>query len=560
MSDRPHNDRLSNGPPEPVCASDVTTRIAPLPDAPPPTIPSEPLVFATESVAATPAAREPWRVLIADDDPEVHAVTRMVLGEFSFDDRPVELLHAYSGSEAVAMVKASRDLAVILLDVVMEQEDAGLRAVRTIRDELRRSDVRIVLRTGQPGHAPEQEVIRNYDINDYREKTELTANKLQTTLYTALRSYRDIQALANHKRGLEHVIEATSEIFRERSVDHFAQKVLTQLQALLFDDHVAPGATPPAGVAAISRELETPRIYAGTGRFEQCVGTPFEKLPRQTAVQSILSPPAGPKGERSATHFVGNFTNRVGSHNIVFVEGDLAASNTDAELLELFGRNVSIAYENLLLRGEIEDTLRDIIYRLSEVVENRSRETGNHVRRVAEFCRILGDGMGLTPEQVHVLWTAAPLHDIGKVAVSDAILNKPGKLTDEEYTAMKEHARIGEAMLAGSHQPVFQAAAIIAGQHHERWDGRGYPRRLEGDQIHLFGRIAAVADVFDALCSERCYKPAWPLDKALELFREERGRQFDPDVIDVLFERLDEILEIQARFADVYSDEERTAG
>ena len=560
MSDWPHTPRRHGGDGEPTAANDVTTRIAPLPDAPAPTVPSEPLVFAHDRNLPSEASREPWRVLVADDDPEVHAVTRMVLGQFSFDERGIALLHAYSGEEAVSLVRETPELAVILMDVVMEADDAGLRAVRTIRDELLRTDVRIVLRTGQPGHAPEQEVIRNYDINDYREKTELTANKLQTTLYTALRSYRDIQALANHKRGLEHVIEATSEIFRERSVDHFAQKVLTQLQSLLFDGKVPIGATPPAGVAAISRELEPPRIYAGTGRFEDCVGTPIERLPRQTAVQSILSPPVGPKGERSATHFVGNFTNRAGSHNVVFVEGDLAASNTDAELLELFGRNVSIAYENLLLRGEIEDTLRDIIYQLSEVVENRSRETGNHVRRVAEFCRILGDGMGLTPEQVHLLWTAAPLHDIGKVAVSDAILNKPGKLTDEEYASMKEHARIGESMLSGSHQPVFQAAAIIAGQHHERWDGKGYPRQLAGDEIHLFGRIAAVADVFDALCSERCYKPAWPLDKALELFRDERGRQFDPDVIDVLFDKLDEILEIQARFADVYSDDERTAG
>lgn len=519
----------------------------------------EPLVFADDD-AAESAAQAVWRVLVADDDEEVHAVTRMVLSELTFDDRPIELHHVYSGAEAVETVRNEAPFAVLLLDVVMESDDAGLLAVKAIRDQLGERALRIVLRTGQPGHAPEQRVIRDYDINDYREKTELTANKLHTTMYAALRSYRDIVALANHKRGLEQVIEASSRIFRESSVDHFADTVLRQLQSLLFGSDRSHTGTPPAGVAAMSKPTEAPRVYAGTGRFEGCVGSPVESIPRRTAVQNILSPPRGPRGQRGATHFVGNFTNRSGSHNVVFVEGDLDQSDTDAELLELFGRNVSIAYENLLLRDDIEATLRDIIYRLSEVVENRSRETGNHVRRVAEFCRILGEGCGLTSEQIQLLWTAAPLHDIGKVAISDAVLNKPGRLTPEEYDLMKTHASIGEAMLDGSREPVFQAASIIAGQHHERWDGKGYPRGLAGEEIHLFGRIAAVADVFDALCSERCYKPAWPLERALELFRDERGHQFDPHVVDVFFERLEDILEIQQRFADTFDDDERGTG
>ena len=146
------------------------------------------LQFAAPSTRALP----PWKVLIVDDEPEVHNVTRLVLGNFRFADRRLQFLSAHSAAEARELLKTHHDAAVVLLDVVMESEQAGLQLVRSIREELGNPFVRIVLRTGQPGQAPEQEVIATYDINDYKEKTELTAPKLATTMYTALRAYRDM--------------------------------------------------------------------------------------------------------------------------------------------------------------------------------------------------------------------------------------------------------------------------------------------------------------------------------------------------------------------------------
>jgi len=185
---------------------------------------------------------------------------------------------------------------------------------------------------------------------------------------------------------------------------------------------------------------------------------------------------------------------------------------------------------------EIIHTQREVIHTLGEVVESRSHETGGHIDRVAEGAALLGHLAGLSDDECRLLRMASPMHDVGKIAVSDAILHKPGKLTDAEFAEMQQHATVGARILSQSDRPIFKAAAIIAGQHHERWDGRGYPDRLSGDAIHLYGRIVAIVDVFDALTSDRCYRPAMPLEKALDIMQQGRGTQFDPQLLDLFLE------------------------
>ena len=187
------------------------------------------LEYALEPTGVVPS----WKVLIVDDEPEIHQVTRLVLGNFRFAGRQLQLISAYSSVEAEALLREHADTAVILLDVVMETEQAGLDLVRTIRDELNNQFIRIVLRTGQPGQAPEHEVVAAYDINDYKEKTELTSQKLSTTLYAALRAYRDMRTIEASRRGLEIVIEASSEVFSHHHPQHFASVVLAKLTQLI---------------------------------------------------------------------------------------------------------------------------------------------------------------------------------------------------------------------------------------------------------------------------------------------------------------------------------------
>lgn len=199
---------------------------------------------------------------------------------------------------------------------------------------------------------------------------------------------------------------------------------------------------------------------------------------------------------------------------------------------------------------EIEATQKEIVYKMGEVGESRSKETGNHVKRVAEYSHLLALLYGLSKKEAEILFTASPMHDIGKVGISDSILNKPGKLTHEEFEIMKTHADIGYQVLKGSDGEVLKAASIVAYEHHEKYDGTGYPRGLKGDDIHIYGRITAIADVFDALSHDRCYKKAWELEQILTLFKEQKGKHFDPKLIDLFFENLDKFLEIKDKLND----------
>jgi class 3 adenylate cyclase/CheY-like chemotaxis protein len=217
-------------------------------------------------VAERPYARA-WKVLVVDDDAEVHDVTRLALAGLRIDGRAIVLVSARSGQAARTALRADPDIAVVLLDVVMETDDAGLALARWIRRDLGNTRVRIVLRTGQPGRAPEQRVMFDYDIHDYRDKTELTARRLTTTVISALRSYRDLCTIDGQKAGLERLLAATSTLFAAQSVDSFAGAVLRELAALV-------GARDGA-LFLLGREpgpVDAPAVVAGAGRFERVVG------------------------------------------------------------------------------------------------------------------------------------------------------------------------------------------------------------------------------------------------------------------------------------------------
>jgi len=208
--------------------------------------------------------------------------------------------------------------------------------------------------------------------------------------------------------------------------------------------------------------------------------------------------------------------------------------------------------EQMRMIREIENTQREVVFTMGAIGESRSKETGNHVRRVAEYSRIFAVHYGLSELETELIKQASPMHDIGKVAIPDAILNKPERFTAEEFEHMKRHAELGYEMLKSSKRDLLKLAATLAHQHHEKWDGSGYPQGLNGEQIHISGRITAIADVFDALGSARVYKSAWEDKKIFELFRNERGKHFDPDLIDIFFEHLDEFLEVRERLKDQF--------
>ena len=202
------------------------------------------------------------------------------------------------------------------------------------------------------------------------------------------------------------------------------------------------------------------------------------------------------------------------------------------------------------LNEEIINTQKEIIYTMGEIAESRCKETGNHVKRVAEYSKILALNLGLPEEEAEMLKLASPMHDIGKVGIPDSILNKPGKHTIQEFEIMKTHAQLGYDMLRHSNKRILQAAAIVSKEHHEKYNSSGYPNGLSGENIHIYARITAVADVFDALGSDRVYKKKWEDERIFQLFKDERGKHFDPNIVDIFFKNIDEILE----FRDTHTD------
>jgi len=208
--------------------------------------------------------------------------------------------------------------------------------------------------------------------------------------------------------------------------------------------------------------------------------------------------------------------------------------------------------DDITANKDIEEIQKEIIFTMGSIGESRSKETGNHVKRVAEYSKLLAELYGLPTEEAEILKQASPMHDIGKVAIPDSILNKPGALTKHEMVIMQTHALKGYDMLKSSNRTLLKTAAIVALEHHERWDGQGYPTGLKGEEIHIYGRITAIADVFDALGSERCYKKAWKDKKIFKYFKDEKGKQFDPKLVKLFFKHIDQFLAIRDKYQDEF--------
>lgn len=496
---------------------------------------------ALDSISALP----PWKIIVADDEASVHEVTDMALAGFKFENRSLHIIHVYSGAAAVDAVAAHVDAACILLDVVMEDEHAGLHAAQAIRERLGNRLIRIVLRTGQPGSAPEVDVVSRYDIHDYKEKTEITARKLYTLIHSCLRSHRDLLSLERTRAGLSQIIDSSPSIFQLGNLTRFANGALTQLIAL---SHGAEGiygrSHPPEGLAA-ELDRNAVRVLAATGRFQQAEAGEESVLER-TVIERVASGKSGIHGDWLLETFPANDH----KDRFLYIEGITRIDEVNSTLLHLFTRNLGIAFDNIRLKEEIESTQKEIVYRLGEAVETRNSSTGFHVKRVAVCSALLAGRLGLAESDVDLIEYASPLHDIGKIGIPDAILNKPEKLTPEEWAFMKTHTTIGWRILKDASQPILQAGARIALEHHEKWDGTGYPQGLRGSKIDRLARVVSVVDVIDALGSYRPYKEPWELGAILEEVRRLKGVAFDPDVAEAALSIGEQLHEVRLRYPD----------
>ncbi len=434
----------------------------------------------------------------------------------------------------------------------MEADDAGLKLVQHLREEIGNKFVRIILRTGQPGCAPERDVIVNYDINDYKEKTSFDSTKLFTSTYAGLRSYQDImniesarQNLDRYRIGLEEIVNSSANLFEIRSLRKFAKGLLVQLTSILRIEEDTLLVRCESWTS--SQERGSYKVVAGTGKFKELGRR--DQLP--THIFAYLNKAC--KHKKSLFEediFVGYFPSKVGKISLIFIEGVTHLDDIDKRLIQLFSSNVTVAFDNLYLDREIFDTQNEIINTLGDVVESRSKSTANHVKRVSHLSRMLGRLTGMSKQESDILFIAAPMHDVGKIGIPDKILLKEGKLDENEWEIMKTHAEIGESIFSQSSRPALQAAAIVAGQHHVKYDGSGYPKGLMGKNIHIYGRIVAIADVFEPLAHKRCYKDAWPFLEVIQYLQKEKGLHLDPDLVDLFIENINEVKEILQLYPD----------
>lgn len=342
-----------------------------------------------------------WKILVVDDEEDVHVITQMLFEDVIHAGKPIKIIDAYSGKEARDILSKNNDIALIFLDVVMESSHAGLEVVEFLRNRLNNQLTRVILRTGQPGEAPESKVILEYEIEDYKLKTELTAQKMITSLIGGLRSYSSLRNL----------------------------QIENQLRQIAEDD----------------------------------LQKAFEKL------------------------------------DLVF-----------------------------------EQTVES----LTSLLETRDNYTAGHARHVGMLAEAIGRKMQLKEESCRALRLAGLLHDIGKNSIPLKILNKTGKLTEEEWKQIKKHPLTGYNVLKKIDYP--WSLAEIVYQHHERIDGKGYPRGIAGTEILLESQILGVADIIEAIMLARPYRKALGLEKALITVRSMRGTSFNEDVVDACMAVFDE--------------------
>lgn len=459
----------------------------------------------------------PWKILVVDDDESIHTVTDLVLEDFTYHDKKLQILNAYSADEAKTILKENSDIAMTFLDVVMESDTAGLDLVHFIRNELKNKNIRIVLRTGQPGVAPESEVITTYDIDDYKDKTELTNIKLKTTLHNALKSYEYITQLKDNAIKLE----------KYKNMFNSA----TDFIFIVDSNHNIIEAN-TAFLDAVGKE------------HEEVINKPifdifYDKVHHKDIEKNIQKSMSG----ENITYESEMEFNALGRR---FVDIEFFPYYDKGNKLSAAVVNLKDITTDVIQREEVEalktlqiDNYEQTIFSLVDAIEQRDSFTAGHTKRVAEYSKKIAQEMGINKEEIEQLYRASMLHDIGKISTPDSILLKPGQFNSVEYELIKNHLEVGYELL--KKVDMYKELAEIMRYHHERYDGQGYPQGLKGDEIPLLGYIMAGADAFDAMTTNRIYKKRKEVDVALDEMVSLKGKQFHPDVVDAVVKSLKNI-------------------
>jgi len=346
-------------------------------------------------------------------------------------------------------------------------------------------------------------------------------------------------SLIKNSEGLKRIIDSISVLLQIRSLPKFTQNVLMQLNILLDDNQ--------SDSYFCTLKEGQPITLSTSGKFFDTVR---KDMITPKSLEYLNQAFRDGKSLFIDDVYIGFYKS---NEDLIFLYLENCAELTKSQkhLIEIFSSIISIAFDNLSLNKEIIDTQKELLERLGEMVELKSKETAGHVQRVASISYILAVAYGISKDDAFVLKLASPMHDIGKLGVPENILKKPGKLTEEEFIIMKTHPVLGYEVFKNSQKKILKIASLVAQQHHEKWDGSGYPQGLKFTEINIYARITAVADVFDALTQKRIYKEPWSTQKVLGFFDENSGTHFDPELVKLLHENIEEI----GKFREDYQKE-----
>ncbi|BBE31197.1 hypothetical protein OSSY52_13380 [Tepiditoga spiralis] len=314
---------------------------------------------------------KPWKILIADDDHSIHAMTKLVVNDIIFENKKIQCFSAYSGKETLDILNNNEDIALVLLDVIMEEEDTGLKVVKQIRENLKNKKVRIILRTGQPGQAPEKMVVSKYDINDYKTKTELTVQKMYTTIIAALRAYKELEIIENSKKALCGVIEASIRLFESKSIKNFASELLKELSYLL---EINKGIIINTSGMVFENNEDNYEILACSGEYEKNNVLEIKKLEDEVK-EKIKMALKNNKSYFYDNEYIGYFKTETGKINLVYLNSESEFSELDKKAIEIFSRSVAVGYDNIYYNQKIIKEQKEKINKLNEYIEKNIKKS-----------------------------------------------------------------------------------------------------------------------------------------------------------------------------------------
>jgi response regulator RpfG family c-di-GMP phosphodiesterase len=486
-------------------------------------------LFADEPAQQQELPQEFWKILIVDDEPEVHAVTKLALSDFSFLGRGLEFHSAYSGEEARELATQHPDAAIVLLDVVMETDDAGLHVAKFIREDLGNRFTRIILRTGQPGQAPERTVIVNYDINDYKSKTELTAQKLFTAVMSSLRSYRDIISIDHSRHGLEKVIASSTNLFALQSMEHFVDGLVQQLSWVI-------GGARQTLYAAAGRSPHPEQMVIRAAYGEDADNLMNQQI-KAALPKKVL--PEVDKVIRSHGIYYGDDFVLAYCPSQCRPQGALLCLtglsrplvDSEKELLQLFADNVQLAHDNVTCLQDTDELLAGLVARLMTLEQEQVAQSIERQSGFVQVTHAIALAQGMSKSRAQQTATAATLYERAEelFAVMD---DQPASKVSPCQERLKRAVR----PLHMAESDMAQIAYRALSERLERWDGLGLPAGKQGDAVALESQVLVLASHFCRLQQQDISS-----EQLVDRLNAERDRHYSSALLDVVIDNLSEL-------------------